>query len=192
MTEDREKTAPIRKRDAGATAAAIVAAARDLFGQRGFDSVGTREIADCAGVNVALISRYFGSKAGLFAAAVPPTMSFDDLLEGEMCDFGARIAALMVTKKPALGYDPVLALLHSAATPDVAPLLTEALTRQVIAPLAARLQGPGAMVRAQLIAAQIAGLSLWVKVLGGLDPDPDARAAFQQRLADMLQDLVDR
>jgi AcrR family transcriptional regulator len=47
-----------------------VVAARDAFRSAGFDRASTRAIAAAAGVNVSLISRYFGSKAGLYEAAV--------------------------------------------------------------------------------------------------------------------------
>ena len=49
---------------------ALVLAAQDLFGQRGFESTTIRDIGDRAGVDAALIARYFGSKADLYIAAV--------------------------------------------------------------------------------------------------------------------------
>ncbi|BBY83748.1 hypothetical protein MPUL_49060 [Mycolicibacterium pulveris] len=45
-------------------------AAREAFAAEGFDRSSTRGIAAAAGVNSALIFRYFGSKAGLYEAAV--------------------------------------------------------------------------------------------------------------------------
>lgn len=45
-------------------------AAREVFAAEGFDRSSTRAIAAAAGVNSALIFRYFGSKAGLYEAAV--------------------------------------------------------------------------------------------------------------------------
>ncbi|ONH55535.1 hypothetical protein CcI49_28945 [Frankia sp. CcI49] len=45
-------------------------AARDLFDERGYEQVSTREIAGRAGVTQALIFRHFGSKANLFVEAV--------------------------------------------------------------------------------------------------------------------------
>jgi AcrR family transcriptional regulator len=53
-----------------ATRTKIVVAARDAFRATGFERASTRAIAAAAGVNVSLISRYFGSKAGLYEAAV--------------------------------------------------------------------------------------------------------------------------
>ena len=54
----------------GRTRTAILTAARAQFTETGFDGTGLRVIAGRAGVNVALISRYFGSKDGLFLAAI--------------------------------------------------------------------------------------------------------------------------
>ncbi|MDP6377010.1 MAG: CerR family C-terminal domain-containing protein [Pseudomonadales bacterium] len=42
----------------------------ELFGQRGYDGVSTRMLADSAGVNVAAIKYYFGSKDELYLGAI--------------------------------------------------------------------------------------------------------------------------
>jgi AcrR family transcriptional regulator len=51
-----------------ATRAALVAAALERFGERGFEAASTREIAAAAGANVAAIAYHFGGKEGLRAA----------------------------------------------------------------------------------------------------------------------------
>lgn len=48
---------------------------QELFSARPYDSVSTREIAEAAQVNIAAIQYHFGSKAGLFVAAVSEMMS---------------------------------------------------------------------------------------------------------------------
>lgn len=48
-----------------ATRAALVRAALDLFGDKGFDATSTREIAAAAGANIAAIAYHFGGKDGL-------------------------------------------------------------------------------------------------------------------------------
>ncbi|MBD0711640.1 TetR family transcriptional regulator [Streptomyces sp. CBMA291] len=45
-------------------------AARDLFAERGYEAATVRDIAERAGVNQALIFRYFGSKQGLLTKVV--------------------------------------------------------------------------------------------------------------------------
>lgn len=48
----------------------ILDAAENLFSRNGFDATSTRDIADKAGVNVAMISYYFGSKENLLLAII--------------------------------------------------------------------------------------------------------------------------
>ncbi|WP_431279129.1 TetR/AcrR family transcriptional regulator [Leifsonia poae] len=60
-------------RDAAATQRALVRAARRRFATSGYRATTVRQIAADAGVNVALINRYFTSKEGLFEACVQRT-----------------------------------------------------------------------------------------------------------------------
>jgi AcrR family transcriptional regulator len=54
---------------AEATRAALVAAALDLFGRKGFEGTSTREIAAAAKANIGSIAYHFGGKDGLRVAA---------------------------------------------------------------------------------------------------------------------------
>jgi AcrR family transcriptional regulator len=47
---------------------AIINTAEKLFSEQGYDGTSVRDIADAAGINVAMISYYFGSKEGLMQA----------------------------------------------------------------------------------------------------------------------------
>jgi len=58
MTEAKGKTA---------TRAAILDAAKKIFAAKGFGAATVRDICTEAGANIALVSRYFGSKCGLYA-----------------------------------------------------------------------------------------------------------------------------
>jgi TetR/AcrR family transcriptional regulator len=59
------------------TRARILAAALEVFAERGFDGARTREIAERADANLGLITYYFGDKEGLWKAAV--TRAFAEL-----------------------------------------------------------------------------------------------------------------
>jgi len=59
-----------RRRDAAGTRQLLLSAARRRFARAGYTTTTLREIADDAGVNVALIGRYFASKEGLFEACL--------------------------------------------------------------------------------------------------------------------------
>lgn len=65
--------------DASVTRTLILAAARDLFARRGVDSVSVRQIAAAAGVNHALVHRYFGTKREIVA----------EILQGEAQALGS-------------------------------------------------------------------------------------------------------
>src|ERR1700760_4152576 len=63
-------TATRRPHDAEASRRALLGAAREVFDEVGYDRATTREIGERAGVDPALIARYFDSKEGLFIAAI--------------------------------------------------------------------------------------------------------------------------
>ena len=48
----------------------LIAAAIPLFAAKGFNGVSVREVAAAAGANLSMISYYFGSKEGLYAAVL--------------------------------------------------------------------------------------------------------------------------
>ena len=66
-------------RDAALTQRALVRAARRRFATDGYRATTVRQIAADAGVNVALINRYFVSKEGLFEACMLRTSNELDL-----------------------------------------------------------------------------------------------------------------
>jgi AcrR family transcriptional regulator len=65
-----DKPSGPRRRDAAGTRQLLLDAARRRFAGDGYTATTVRDIADEAGVNVALINRYFTSKEGLFGACL--------------------------------------------------------------------------------------------------------------------------
>ena len=57
-----------REKNARATRGALLAAARERFGKRGYAATGIEEIAARAGVTTGALYHHFGSKRGLFRA----------------------------------------------------------------------------------------------------------------------------
>ncbi|MDF1564831.1 MAG: TetR family transcriptional regulator [Deltaproteobacteria bacterium] len=81
----------------------ILAAGKHLFARKGFAGTGVREIASRAGVNLAMINYYFGSKEGLLQAITESYFDrvFPGAAEAVQSEGGAReivrkIAAVMI------------------------------------------------------------------------------------------------
>lgn len=179
-----------RPRNAAATRAAILGAARVAFTHAGYADAGVREIAAAAGVNAALVIRYFGSKEGLFAASVAEGFEIGDLLAGDRATFGERLAWYLFRKEPGGGFDPLL-MLRSASNAQAAPLLCTALDTQFVRPLAAWLGGDDAAARAGLIAAYLTGLSVLRGVLRAEALVTVEGETFVALVAPVLQAYVD-
>jgi AcrR family transcriptional regulator len=61
-------SAPTRKRSSADSRDRLLRAAGDLFTERGYDDTTVREVGLRAGVDPAMIARYFGSKSALYLA----------------------------------------------------------------------------------------------------------------------------
>ncbi|WP_030901095.1 TetR/AcrR family transcriptional regulator, partial [Streptomyces sp. NRRL F-5126] len=75
-----------RRRDAAASRERLLRAAAELFAERGYDRTTSRDIGEHAGVDPAMIARYFGGKAQLFVAvlrAESDAETFADLFDAE-------------------------------------------------------------------------------------------------------------
>ena len=169
----RTTAAPVAPtRNAAATRAAILAAAKCRFSSESYDQAGLREIAARACVNVALVNRYFGSKEQLFLEAFTDDFHLDEFVRGDRATLGERLLR-HILQRP-LDHDrndALLMLFRSASNEKAVPMIRDALRSRFIEPLAAWLGGKDAQQRAGLIAAHLLGLSTLRVVLqcGSLD-----------------------
>lgn len=97
----------------------ILAAARTLFGERGFDAASLRAVGERAGVDPSLIHHYFGSKRGLFMAALEIPF---DAADATRALAGVRLEA---AAEPMLRY--ALSLWDGPHRDEIAALLRSAL-----------------------------------------------------------------
>lgn len=171
-------TPGIRKRDAESTRARIIECAQQIFTEKGYDAAGIREIAACAGVNAALIPRYFGSKRQLFEDAVLPHFNIDAMLAVDTPDLIEEIVGHYIGKEPDhhKTFDPMTALLKSAASTDVRDVIADAIAKRVVAPIAEKIGGEEAETRAAMIVACLGGFDLFRRIIG-LDAMSGARTA---------------
>lgn len=156
---------PLRERNAAGTRQAILDAARAAFAIHGIDGVGMRDIARAADVNAALVHRYFGTKQLLFAEVMESSLGFEGLSSD-----GDGLIRFLVDRvlKPgaANSFDPILALLRSASTPDAQPILREYLAREAFEPLALMLEGQeNPREKANMVVAFLLGLMILRSIL---------------------------
>ena len=179
-----------RPRDAEATKAAILGAARARFTREGYDRVRLGDVAEDAEVNAALVVRYFGSKEGLFAEAVTSGgEGLEEVLSGELSSLGRGLARYVVVGKE--DFDPLLAMLRSASDETAAGLLRETLDEGFIRPLAARMGGEDAELRAGMVAAELLGVMVAREVVRSGPLSEAGPGLLAAHLAPILQRHID-
>ncbi|TWV55700.1 TetR/AcrR family transcriptional regulator [Streptomyces misionensis] len=148
-----------RRRDAGRTREALLRAATDLFSERGFDRTTIRDIGERAGVDPALIARYFGSKTRLYLAALEEERGdvVRDVLDPErLLDIVDRVERRGLVPLLQVAVEP----LRDAAAADAAKA---ALHARLVEPLVRRFTREGVdrpRLRAELVVAAVVGVVL--------------------------------
>jgi AcrR family transcriptional regulator len=183
-----------RRPGTSTTRDAILAAARERFSAQGYDRVRMRDVASDAGVDVALVTYHFGSKDGLFGAALempePMAALMADVLEhGELDDFGERFLrrVLEVWDDERTG-GALVALVRSAMShPPAAERLRDFVQSELLQRIAGRLDVPDADRRAALFGSQLIGLMLYRHVLHVEPVASMSRDELVERAAPALQ-----
>lgn len=184
---------PIRRRNAEATRAAILAAGKAQFARCGYEGAYLRDIAADAGVDAALINRYFGGKEGLFAAVLQAVIRSDKLFAGDRATLGRRIAKGFAGRSAPPTDDAVQGfhlILRAATSVSTAQHLNAAVHDRFMDPIAEWLGGDHPQVRARLISGMFLGLIAEGLIREEPLAEPD-RGAFIDRLGGLFQSLVD-
>jgi len=148
-----------RRNDAQASRRALLQAAAALFDERGYQGATVRDIGERAGVDAALIARYFGGKEGLYLAALeeterPPLPS----------DPAAVFAKFLGKSEQDGSNNPIcLAMVSPSLSPALRDQVGALMRRRVIGPLSGRLEDDGVDrpgLRAELLIALALGATL--------------------------------
>ena len=134
---------------------------QELFAERGYARTTLRDVGERAAVDAAMVARYFGSKAGLYLAALRAELGDEvpaDLLQRP------RLAALLA-RLHRRGGSPVLTSAVQAPhdDPDVQDAVRAELHGRLVGPLRARFEQAGldrAQLRAEVAVAAFAGVAL--------------------------------
>lgn len=189
------------------TKASILRAARELFAERGVVAVTVRDVAAAAGVNHALVHRYFGTKEEMIAeilrreiesavASTPP--------EGSPSQVSVESVRTLLTRYMTEGSTSVrlimqaeLAGLRPEKYLDDEPRIIEMLAGWIAAEQAARAKPGEAMPDPALVAVVAAGalfalvnMSPWLMTAAGLEPEDYERS--RDRIVDIITDFVER
>jgi len=149
------------------TREAIAKAARELFAINGFDRTTVREIGARAGIDPAMIIRYFGSKDALFAHVAAPDLNLPDLRATDSAAIGETLVRhfLDLWEGDRLGGGMPVLLRSAASNAEAAEQLRAMFLTQVL-PAITRVGPPEtAPMRAGLVASQLLGLALTRYVL---------------------------
>ena len=149
-----------RKRDAEATRASILEAAKTQFARLGYDCTSLRDIAREAGADVALVKRYFGNKEALFVEALNASFAPNGVREWDRATIAHEMAT-MLADSPHVDEAHTHRfqfLLRAATSPTTAPLLSAVVQDRFLAPIRAWLGGADSKVRARVLAGVYIGL----------------------------------
>jgi AcrR family transcriptional regulator len=153
-------TATRRPHDAEASRRALLEAARAVFDEVGYDRATTREIGERAGVDPALIARYFESKEGLFIAAIAAGSPEDDEIDFDP----AELLRFLLERWDERGHNPISrALASPALTPGARERISAVVADRVLLGLSAELRERGtadAELRAELLVAVAVGVAM--------------------------------
>jgi AcrR family transcriptional regulator len=169
-------------RSAG-TRRTILDAARKTFAARGYEQTTIRAVAAQAGIDPSMVMRYFGSKAGLFAAAAVRNIDPPDLRPVPARRRGEVIVRHFVERwEQGVVQDTLAFLLRTAVTNDaVAAQLAANLDALITQPLADAGSRDAAR-RGSRVATQLLGLALCRYVLR---LEPIASAPAEQVIAEI-------
>jgi AcrR family transcriptional regulator len=137
----------------------ILEAARQLFGEEGYERTTIRAVAAAADIHPSMVMRYYESKDGLFAAAAAFDLALPELSHVPRREIG-RTLVLHFLRRWQSKTQELPALLRVAVTHEQArKRLIEIFSTQLAPTIAVVSPRQQAQTRAALIATQILGLA---------------------------------
>ena len=154
-----------RSRNSESSKAGILAAARERFAAEGYERATIRAIAGDAGIDPAMVMRYFGTKEKLFASAADFDLRMPDLGALPRARIGAAFVEHFIDRWEA--DDTFMALIRAAVTNEAAAKRVRAVLAGQVVPVVAALSGDPARSaqRAGLVSSQLLGMALCRYVL---------------------------
>jgi len=167
----------------------MLAAARSRFLEESYDNVSLREIAGDAGVDVALVNRYFGSKEGLFKEVLSSgKKKFDGNRTAD--EMPAYLAGIIIDDdcgdEPNENVERLLIILRSASSAKAAEIVRQSMIEDVLDPFVKLIEGNDPQMRASLCMALIMGAKVQRTIMG-VDPAGCDAQTMERRLIQMFR-----
>lgn len=142
----------------------LLKAAQNLFWTRGYSNVSVRDITRSADVDVALVSRYFGGKQGLFEATLKLVPPWEALAaDGEALLLKAVKSFSEPHDPRSDAVNPFTMLLSNVNDPEMGDMIRDMVRRGMSKPLAEKIGGRQAETRAAMLLAVLFGAALMRK-----------------------------
>lgn len=168
-----------------------MAAAQDVFAEKGYSGAGMRDVAALAGVSATLLLRYFGSKRGVFEAALddihPSELKFSDI---ERAQFGETLVRFILNPQWELKAPSMMAL--AIGDPEARDAAIRISNERVIGPLAAWLGPPHSEARALEILMMLFGFAVFTRRLPVASHSVEVSKEVGEQMALTVQAIVDR
>lgn len=186
---DMDKPVPPKRRDRAQTKARILAAAQQAFSDIGYAEAGIRDIATRADVTSPMLLHYFGSKLGLFEAALIGSMHNDAVFDRPKEGFGHYLMD-QISNPDIEILTPALIVL-STGDPEARAVTTRVAEEYAVRPLAEWLGPPNAYVRAVQISMLAISYVLFTRQVPLIALQSDADHELARRMAEEIQRIVD-
>jgi AcrR family transcriptional regulator len=156
---------PGRWRSGAQSRQRILEAARKLFREHGYAGTTVRAVAAEAEVDPAMVFYFFGTKQGLFGAAIemPDHLprAIEAIFAGGLDGIGDRLVRTLLQNMDESEHAPLAIVTRSAPTHDQSEtLVREYIDREINGRLAAMLGTSDAALRAGMVAVQLLGLAV--------------------------------
>ena len=175
------------RRDAEATKAAILRAARYLLARHAHADITLKAVADRAGVSPPLILKYFGNKDALFARVMSFEADADALLDAPIEELGRHMVRHLLVSQTEQGADPLLRIVFAPLQGEQGDILRANFRIQVSERLTRRLTGPDAGLRAELAVSALLGLGVMYGIARGTHLRATAIEDITERYAPLVQ-----
>jgi AcrR family transcriptional regulator len=153
-----------RRPGASGSRAAILNAARRHFGEVGYERATIRRIATVARVDPALVLHFFGSKDGLFSAAMDfprPDTVIPQVFGPGTKGLGERVATFFLTLWESEAGPGLVGMLRSVHTSDkAAAMMREFIATELLSRVAPTLTGRARELRATLAVSHLIGVAV--------------------------------